>query len=495
MEKMRVSQPHGHQGPHGAQGATASRGKPAAADGAGAGAGGNFLSLLSALGNDLLPEMVVSDVLPTGSAAVPGQEPVLPFAADPPTTDLTTLLAWQGQGLTPTDTPANPVVPTAISCFGQSQVPIEPPFTTPAQILTAPSTTTTTTPATTLGTLGLLPTGMSGSGTQGRGFPGASAAPSGRVSGASGASGGGELGLVAQTAAFDAVAETPIVQNFAGSTAAGFRRTFARGQSTVLQPSDTSAATGAAVAHKLAAIDHPTQTNTLAALNPTQAQAMTERRESVPLAGAGWQPSQTENFTSLMAAQGMLESGRGGGFSGRGGNGSAGSNSAEAGSSWGVGGAVASPTEMGFAEIGQALDASVPQGPEKAVAEQIAYWVNENIQNAELTVQHEGHPVEVSVSLEGKEAHVTFRTDQNETRELLDASMAQLRELLRNEGLELSGVTVGSSESPNNPSGNSGSRQREGQSGARQGRVEVPTATAKSPRPAVITDRAVDIFV
>lgn len=502
MEKMRVSSPHGHQGPHGTQGVQANRGKSPAADGASAGAGGNFLSLLSALGNELLPEPVVSDVLPTDIATVPGQEPVLPFAVvEPPATDLTTLLAWQ-QGLNNTDAAA----PTMVSCFTQGQTLTANSALTQGQGSTGDALTnpfvqgqTLTTPTTvtmgTMGTLGLLQRGTSGA--QGRSFPGASvvanSAP-GSV-GVLGASGGGELGLVAQTAAFDAVGEAPVAQNFSASNSVP-RRSFARGQSTLSQPSDLSH-TASVATQKLAAIDHQAQTNTLAALSPTQAQATTERRESAPWAGAGGQSSQTENSTGsfLMAAQGMIEAGRSGGFSGRGGNGSAGSNSAETGSSWGVGGAVASPTEMGFSEIGPSLEASLAQGPEKAVAEQVAYWVNENIQNAELTVDHEGHPVEVSVSLTGNEAHVTFRSDQSETRDLLDASMAQLRELLRNEGLELSGVTVGSSGSQNDGSGDSGGRRRDGQSGGRQAQVEVPTVATRSPRANVITDRAVDIFV
>lgn len=50
-------------------------------------------------------------------------------------------------------------------------------------------------------------------------------------------------------------------------------------------------------------------------------------------------------------------------------------------------------------------------GAEDRVAEQVAYWVNQKTQNAELTLQRDGHPVEVSVSLSGNEAHVSFRGD------------------------------------------------------------------------------------
>ncbi|WCM88986.1 flagellar hook-length control protein FliK [Acidovorax sp. NCPPB 3576] len=84
-------------------------------------------------------------------------------------------------------------------------------------------------------------------------------------------------------------------------------------------------------------------------------------------------------------------------------------------------------------------------GAEDQIAEQVAYWVHQKTQNAELTIDREGQPVEVMVSLSGNEAHVTFRSDQANTREWLDSSAAQLRDLLRSEGLELSGVTVGQS--------------------------------------------------
>ena len=124
----------------------------------------------------------------------------------------------------------------------------------------------------------------------------------------------------------------------------------------------------------------------------------------------------------------------------------------------------------------------------------MAYWVSQNIQNAELTVEHAGHPVEVSVALTGKEAHVTFRSDQGQTRELLDASVDQLRELLGREGLELSGVTVGHSGGQGGQSGEAGA-QREGQRGARQVTVQVPGIAASGQRSAVLTDKAVDVFV
>lgn len=145
-------------------------------------------------------------------------------------------------------------------------------------------------------------------------------------------------------------------------------------------------------------------------------------------------------------------------------------------------------------------DGSVPvaepdqAAAEEALAEQVAYWVSENLQNAELTVTHEGNPVEVSVSMSGKEAHIVFGSDQSETRDLLDASVAQLRDLLQSEGLTLSGMTVGESGARNANTDGDGDASR-GRKGGRQAQVLAPVAEAGTPRPRILTDRAVDVFV
>lgn len=132
---------------------------------------------------------------------------------------------------------------------------------------------------------------------------------------------------------------------------------------------------------------------------------------------------------------------------------------------------------------------------EELVTDQVAYWVNQKNQTAELTLDRAGQPVEVSVSLSGNEAHVTFRSDQSETRELLDRSMAQLSDLLRSEGLVLSGMSVGTSARDGTGSGDSG--QQRNREGARQAQVvtSAPTGTAAVPRAGGMTERAVDIFV
>jgi flagellar hook-length control protein FliK len=134
-------------------------------------------------------------------------------------------------------------------------------------------------------------------------------------------------------------------------------------------------------------------------------------------------------------------------------------------------------------------------GAEEQVADQVAYWVNQKTQNAEMTLDRDGQPVQVTVSLSGSEAHVTFRSDQAQTRELLDSSMSQLRDLLRDEGLVLAGTTVGTTARDGASPNDSG--QRQGREGERRTQVvaSVPAAVATVRRPGDAPERAVDIFV
>ncbi|MBX9832610.1 MAG: flagellar hook-length control protein FliK [Burkholderiaceae bacterium] len=134
-------------------------------------------------------------------------------------------------------------------------------------------------------------------------------------------------------------------------------------------------------------------------------------------------------------------------------------------------------------------------GAEEYVTDQVAYWVNQKTQNAQLTLDRDGQPVEVSVSLSGNEAHVTFRSDQSETRDLLDRSMAQLSDLLRSEGLVLSGMSVGTS--ARDEAGASDAGQPRNREGTRQAQVisAAPARGAAEPKLGVTTDRTVDVFV
>ncbi|OYZ42302.1 MAG: hypothetical protein B7Y20_18450, partial [Acidovorax sp. 16-64-162] len=43
-------------------------------------------------------------------------------------------------------------------------------------------------------------------------------------------------------------------------------------------------------------------------------------------------------------------------------------------------------------------------GSEEQIADQVAYWVNQKTQNAEMTLDRDGQAVQVTVSLSGSEA-------------------------------------------------------------------------------------------
>jgi flagellar hook-length control protein FliK len=81
-----------------------------------------------------------------------------------------------------------------------------------------------------------------------------------------------------------------------------------------------------------------------------------------------------------------------------------------------------------------------------AVAETVSYWVGHGVHSAQLTLDGFGEsPVQVSILLNGDQAQIDFRTDQSGVRQVLEGAMAQLKELLSGQGLQLSGVSVGTS--------------------------------------------------
>ncbi len=139
-------------------------------------------------------------------------------------------------------------------------------------------------------------------------------------------------------------------------------------------------------------------------------------------------------------------------------------------------------------------DLGVNMPPEMAVAEQVNYWIQRDVQNAELKLDSlGGSPVQVNISLQGNEAQVEFRTDLPQAQQVLESSMTHLRELLGNEGLVLSGMSVGSSGADN-----AGTQERRERQDRRQATVAVPQAAAvdaPAARPSRTTAGAVDLFV
>ncbi len=103
---------------------------------------------------------------------------------------------------------------------------------------------------------------------------------------------------------------------------------------------------------------------------------------------------------------------------------------------------------MGRTDTLYQIEASAAVVPDTAIAETVSYWATHGVQNAELTLEGFGdEAVEVSISLQGDQALVDFRTDQPAIRLALEAANGELRELLANEGLQLAGLTIGASAS------------------------------------------------
>lgn len=127
----------------------------------------------------------------------------------------------------------------------------------------------------------------------------------------------------------------------------------------------------------------------------------------------------------------------------------------------------------------------------EAPEEDMRFWLQGKQQRAEVVLEKDGQPVRVQVAVRGNEAHVTFRADQAQTRELLDASLAQLREMLEQQGVQLAGVSV-QADAQGQASSDQGSRSPWGAMPAQHATVAVPTADA----PAVRTPRAqgVDLY-
>ncbi|MEO8118251.1 MAG: flagellar hook-length control protein FliK [Rhodoferax sp.] len=130
---------------------------------------------------------------------------------------------------------------------------------------------------------------------------------------------------------------------------------------------------------------------------------------------------------------------------------------------------------------------------ESMVADTVSYWVTQGVQNAQLKLDgFGGESVEVSISLKGDEAHIGFRTDQPELRQILEGAVAHLKDLLTSEGLVLSGVSVGTSGQDG-----TGAQEQRHRPGARQATVvTADTVPTESPqRVNSSAGREIDLFV
>ena len=104
----------------------------------------------------------------------------------------------------------------------------------------------------------------------------------------------------------------------------------------------------------------------------------------------------------------------------------------------------AEPTYSGTAlgvsgpDFSQSAALTPAMAPDMQVAEQVTYWVTQNVQNAEMKLDGLGHsPVEVSISVQGNEAQIAFRSDEALTRGVLESAGAHLKDMLQREGMEI----------------------------------------------------------
>ena len=139
-------------------------------------------------------------------------------------------------------------------------------------------------------------------------------------------------------------------------------------------------------------------------------------------------------------------------------------------------------------------DAPMAPGASSDVAHKVHYWVTRGVQTAELQLDAlGGSAVDVSISLQGKEALVEFRSDQPEARRLLQDAMPQLRDMLRAEGLQLAGGFVGSSAQQKEGDARGESQHRASE---RMGTVSVSAADAvRTGRAGSGSTHALDVFV
>lgn len=333
----------------------------------------------------------------------------------------------------------------------------------------------------------------------------------GGLSGMSGMAFGAEKAglqsLVGQTAMLDGAAEAAGVNGTApvGGTAPWRGAVSGRFQSTLAAAGvDASSGAGGAGAlnSALRGLAHDDRKGVAPDLGAASAVATAaagpslDRRDALQGGGAAGARSNIDASPAMASAQisAAADAPAGGDArsSGRGGESAGQGTSSLTYAAAGESGSPLSGAEAGFSLDSAAVDPA-QAAMEDQLAEQVAFWVNQKTQSAELTLDRDGQPVEVTVSLTGTEAHVTFRSDQADTREMLDTTVAQLRELLQSEGLQLAGVTVGSSGGQGARDGDTS--RGDARPGARQATVQAAGAGAPAARAQQVTDRSVDIFV
>jgi flagellar hook-length control protein FliK len=142
---------------------------------------------------------------------------------------------------------------------------------------------------------------------------------------------------------------------------------------------------------------------------------------------------------------------------------------------------------------------------EMQVADQVNYWIGRGATNAEVSVEGlTENPIHISIAMQGQEASVQFRAEQEQTRQVLQDAVPHLRNLLEQQGLSLGDVSIGNSNAGAEASAQQAREQAAGRGrlgagsgssrGANQGELEPLVATSRASRP-LPAGRTLDEFV
>lgn len=132
--------------------------------------------------------------------------------------------------------------------------------------------------------------------------------------------------------------------------------------------------------------------------------------------------------------------------------------------------------------------------PDEPPTEDVRFWLQPGQQRAELTLEQDGRPVRVQVHLQGNQAQITFSSDQAQTRQMLDAGLAELRELLAQQGLDLAGMTVQAEASGSQSHEGSDAHQPALPGAGRSRQIAVAVPSALAPASAERRVGGVDLF-
>ena len=123
--------------------------------------------------------------------------------------------------------------------------------------------------------------------------------------------------------------------------------------------------------------------------------------------------------------------------------------------------------------------------------------MSQDVQNAEFKLDGLGkEPVRVSISMNGNEASIVFRTDESQARGVLEGASAHLKDMLGREGVVLTGVSVGTSGASGGGDADT-SGQRQQRQTARQALVvaAAPVVSSNVTTSNAGNGRTLDLFV